>query len=222
MTRPPSGKTGWLGQVGSEQFSVQQAIGGWRGVVDSLAPALAFTTIFLVWRDLRLALLVAGAICAVLVLARLVTRSSLTQALSGVVGLAIGVVWAWRSGQATDVFLPGILINAAYGGLIALLALVRLPLAGVVLGVVHGHGPLWFRSASSGLQRACKQVTWIWVGVFALRVVVKLPLYLAGAVGPLGVAHLALGLPPMALASWLTWVWLRVWAQEAAQASQAV
>ncbi|WP_185696146.1 DUF3159 domain-containing protein [Buchananella hordeovulneris] len=222
MKPTPRGKAGWLGQVGSSEFSVQQAVGGWRGVVDSLAPTLAFVVLFLVWRDLRLALVVAGVVCAVLVAARLVTRSPLTQAFSGVVGLGIGVVWAWRSGQGTDVFLPGILINAAYGGVIALLALARLPVAGVVLGVVHGRSPLWFRSASAGLQRACKQVTWLWVGVFALRIAVKLPLYLAGAVGPLGVAHLALGLPLMALASWFTWVWLRVWAQEATQPGQAV
>ena len=42
-------------------------------------------------------------------------------------------------------------------------------------------------------------------GLFALRLVVQLPLYLAGAVVALGVARTAMGLPLFALGVWLTW-----------------
>ena len=40
--------------------------------------------------------------------------------------------------------------------------------------------------------------------LFALRVVVQVPIYLAGAVGPLGVAKLVLGFPLFVLGAFLT------------------
>jgi hypothetical protein len=42
-----------------------------------------------------------------------------------------------------------------------------------------------------------------------LRLVIQLPLYLAGAVVALGVAKVALGLPLFAVAVWLSWLLLR-------------
>jgi hypothetical protein len=52
-------------------------------------------------------------------------------------------------------------------------------------------------------------VTWIWVGVFGLRLAVQLPMYIAGAVVALGVAKVAMGLPLFAVGMWLSWLVLR-------------
>jgi len=45
--------------------------------------------------------------------------------------------------------------------------------------------------------------------VFATRLAVQLPLYLAGAVVALGIARTAMGLPLFALGLWLTYLLVR-------------
>lgn len=46
----------------------------------------------------------------------------------------------------------------------------------------------------------------MWIGMFALRLTVQLPLYLSDQVAALGVAKLALGTPLYALVIWFTWL----------------
>jgi hypothetical protein len=45
--------------------------------------------------------------------------------------------------------------------------------------------------------------------MFLLRIAVQLPLYLAGALVPLGAARLAMGWPLFFLGIWLSWLLLR-------------
>jgi hypothetical protein len=58
-------------------------------------------------------------------------------------------------------------------------------------------------------MRAFVWATWLWAGLFLLRFVIQLPLYLAGAVVALGIARTALGLPVFVLGLWLTWLLVR-------------
>jgi hypothetical protein len=58
-------------------------------------------------------------------------------------------------------------------------------------------------------MRAFARATWLWAGLFLLRLLIQLPLYLAGAVVALGVARTALGLPVFGLGLWLTWLLVR-------------
>jgi len=51
--------------------------------------------------------------------------------------------------------------------------------------------------------------SWIWVGLFSLRLAVQLPLYLADSLTALGVARIAMGLPLFAVGIWLSWLILR-------------
>jgi len=53
------------------------------------------------------------------------------------------------------------------------------------------------------------RASWLWVGLFLTRLVVQLPLYLAGSVTELGVARTAMGLPLFGLGIWLTYLILR-------------
>ena len=57
--------------------------------------------------------------------------------------------------------------------------------------------------------RGLPKASWIWVGVFPLRLAVQLPLYLAGAVVALGIAKAAMGVPIFIVAIWLTYLVLR-------------
>jgi hypothetical protein len=53
------------------------------------------------------------------------------------------------------------------------------------------------------------RASWLWVGLFLLRLAVQLPLYLAGAVVALGTARVAMGIPLFALGIWLSWLVIR-------------
>src|SRR4051794_37328390 len=50
---------------------------------------------------------------------RLIRKESLRQALGGLAGLTVAVLFAATSGEARGFFLPGILVDAAYGAVFA-------------------------------------------------------------------------------------------------------
>lgn len=193
-------------QLSSESFDLRTAVGGWRGLAESIVPGLVFVVVYLVTRSLGPALGAALGAAGIAAIARLVQRSPLTQALGGLLGVAIGVVWAWRSGDAADFFVWGLWVNAAY--LVATLGsiLVRWPLVGILMGVLHGDVSGW-RSWPGAARFVA--ATWVWVALFAARLAVQVPAWAAGDVGVLGVARLAMGVPLMALAAYLTWVLVR-------------
>lgn len=207
-----------IAQPERERFSLADAVGGPRGVVEAVLPGLLFVSWFTVTEDLRDSLVVAVGAAVVLVAARLVTRSGVTQALSGLVGVVLCAVVAARTGRAEDFYLLGFLTNIAYAAVYAV-STVRwprigrvpawgpFPVIGLLLGPLLGEGLAWRRDPPR--LRAYVLVTWLWVGMFLLRLAVQLPLYAAGSVAALGVARLVMGVPLFALTAWLTWMVLR-------------
>ena len=195
--------TGAPGDATAEQL-MANAIGGWRGLVDSSLPGAVFLIVYVVngnkLSQAVWAAVVAGGVIAVL---RLVRRQSLQQVLSGFVGIAFCAWLASRTGKAEDFYLPGILINVAYAVGLSVSCLVGHPLLGYGVGAATGDVSGWRRVP--GQRRAYSLATWFFAAVFATRVVVQVPLYLAGWVGPLGVAKLALGWPLFALAAYLSY-----------------
>ncbi len=83
----------------ARDFSVADAIGGVRGLVESVAPGLVFVVVYVATTNLRWALVTSVAAALVAVAARLVQRTPVTQAFGGLLGVGIGVLWAWRSGR---------------------------------------------------------------------------------------------------------------------------
>lgn len=211
----------------SEEFSALDALGGTRGIVESLAPGVLFVVVYLAAGQRLAPALIASSGAAVLaILARLVQRTPVTQAFSGFVGVAIGVVWAWRTGRAEDYFLYGLWTNVGYGvGTLATIV-AGFPLVGLVVGLFDKEGPLTggsFRRvvawrADPALKRRYTLATWPWVAMFATRLLVQVPLYLAGQVAWLGTAKLAMGLPLTALVLWVSWRLVRRSAAPAAPA----
>lgn len=205
--------------IEADQFSIADSVGGVRGAIESVAPGLLFVVVYVAFgQELRPALIAAVAAAVVAVVARLVQRSPLTQALSGVLGVGIGVIWAWRTGDASDYFAWGLLTNVAYLLAFVVSALVRWPLVGLVLGLFRGDGPMSESGSWAGavawrrdpvLLRRYALVTWLWAGMFALRLVVQVPLYYADEVAWLGTAKLVMGLPLTALVLWASWILVR-------------
>lgn len=170
-----------------------EALGGRRGVVESAAPILAFTVGWIASHDLKLSLTAAISLAVVLLVVRLIQRSNVQFVLNAAVGIAIAAVFAARSGDPRDVFLPGIIYNAGYAAVISLSVLVRWPVMGVMLGALTGDPTGW--RADPGLVRLCTRLTWLLVLPCILRVVVQYPLWAADQVALLGVAKIAMGWP---------------------------
>lgn len=201
----------------AEDFSFAEAIGGVRGLAESVAPGLVFVVVYLLRYELVPALVAALAVAVLAVLVRLVQRTPITQAASGIIGVAIGVVWAWRTGEAADYFVYGLWTNAAY--LVACLVsiLVGWPLVGVVVGLLRGQGAGWRKDPAAARDRQrFRWATWLWVAMFGARLAVQVPAYLANDVAWLGTARLAMGVPLWALTLWLTWLLVHDSARRAA------
>lgn len=204
--RPVAGRSGLAEAVG-EQFSLERSIGGVRGLLESVVPITLFSVVYGITRDLRLSCLVALVPSIGFTAWRLIRREPLTQAVSGVIGVGIGAFLALRTGRSENFFLPSIIKNLAYGGVYALSVLVRWPVIGVLLGFALGESTHW-RSVPARL-RAYSLSTWVWVGMFGIRLAVQVPLYLLGMTATLGLASVPLGIPLFALAVYLTWLLVR-------------
>ncbi len=242
----------------ASEFSLAASIGGVRGLIEALAPGVVFVVVYVITRELTPTLIASTAVALVAVILRLIQRTPLTQALSGVLGVAIGVVWAWATKDANDYFAFGLWTNAAYLVLCTVSILVGWPVVGLIVELLKGgqtsdptdtggadlesaavdderpHDgaePVVARPAieepkqeaapgigslltgwraERGLVRRYAAATWLWVGLFGVRLLVQLPLYLDGnEVGWLGTARLVMGVPLWALTLWLTWVLVR-------------
>jgi hypothetical protein len=135
--------------------------------------------------------------------ARLVRRESPRNVVSSLAGVAFAAFIATKSGKAENFFLPGLLFNAAYAAAFLVSIFAGWPLVGVIVGAVTGEGNSW--RGDPVRTRVFALATWLWVALFSLRLLVQLPLYLAGDVVALGVARTAMGLPLFALGLWITW-----------------
>lgn len=194
-----------------DDFSFSEAIGGVRGLVESTLPGLVFVVVYLLVRDLQPALIASLAVAAAAVGVRLVQRTPTTQAFSGVGGIVIGAIWAWRTGEPEDFYTWGLLVNAGWclGALVSILA--RWPVVGVIVSLLRGHDMSWRTEtgpAAAHLRRRYTWATWLWVGVFGARLAVQVPLWMQGesALGWLGSAKLVMGVPLFAVALWVTWL----------------
>ncbi len=198
------------GDIPAERAMLARAIGGWRGMIDSSLPAAVFLVVYLVsGSKLTTAIWAAVIVGAVIAVVRLVRRESLQQVAAGFAGVAVSAYVASRTGQAEDYYLPGLLINIVYGVALLVSVLVGWPLIGVVIGMLTGEGTAW--RTNPPVRRAYAAATWIWVGVFGLRLAVQVPLYLwarsgaSQALGPLGIAKIAMGWPLYLLAAYVTY-----------------
>ena len=181
---------------------VSAALGGWYGSLETALPTIAFVVTWLVTKDVRTAVLAAGGLLVVLAIVRQLVGGSWRYLGSAVVATALAAFFALRSGQAEDAFLPGIITSAAYGVGALVSILVRWPLVGFIVGMGDPNyleqPTAWRKDA--GLVRVVSRLTWVLVALFAIRVAIMLPLYLAGEVAWLGVAKIALGWPAYLLA----------------------
>ena len=191
-----------------DKDKVLNALGGKRGLIDSGLPALVFLIVFnLSGKDVNAALYAAVALSVLLTLHRLIKRETIQHAFSGLIGVGICALISKRTGNAADFYLPGLWINAAYGLLYAITNLVKWPILGVMLGPILGENLLWRKDPAR--LNAYIKAGWLWVAMFAARLIVQYPLYKSGNINVLGTARLLMGYPLFILTAWGTWQILR-------------
>lgn len=196
-----------LEQIDSEEFSLKQAVGGVRGAAESIVPLLLFLVAYTAFNSLKWPLIIALVSAGIFALLRIIQGQSLKQAVTGFLGVAICAGAALWTGKAQDFFLPGFLVNAAYLLVVLLTILVRRPLIGWAIAFLKQLGPTWRQHRA--FLRASYWATWMWVALFALRLVIQLPLYWAGQTAWLGTLRITMGIPLFALCVWGNWVVLR-------------
>ncbi len=202
-------KSGASGEAVSVR-GVIDAIGGVRGILESLIPSLVYLIGFVATQDARVAVIAPIIIAVAAVAARLMVRQPLSAALSGFAGVLVCVAATLFTGRGEDFFLPGFWINGAWLLAHTVSLLIGWPLIGLLLGFLRGSLSEWRRIPL--LRRAAAVCTVLWILVFFARLAVQVPLYLAanagdaGAVEALGIARLVMGVPLFAVAVLFTWL----------------
>ena len=210
MPEQPGGpvRTARLSLAAAEEFSLAASIGGPRGLAESVVPYTVFSIVYGITKDLQPSIVSAIVPVVLLTLWRLIAREALTQVISGAFGVALGAYLAHRSGNASDFFLPSIWKNTGFAAAYLLSMIVRWPIIGVIVGQITGEQLAW--RSNPPRMRAYQIATGLWLGMFALRLLVQVPLYLAHQVTLLGTLNgLVLGIPLFALTIWLSWLVLR-------------
>ncbi|WP_344771311.1 DUF3159 domain-containing protein [Aeromicrobium panaciterrae] len=180
-------------------------LGGRRGVAESAAPIALFTLCWITTHDLKVSLGASIVAAVALLLVRVVQRSSVQFVVNALFGIGIAAVFAARSGEARDVFLPGILLNGGYAAAMIFSIVIGWPVVGFMIGSLVGDPTEWHRDKP--LVKLCSQLTWVLALPCLIRVAVQYPLYVTDHVALLGTAKLALGWP-LQLASFAAMAWL--------------
>ncbi|GAA1754324.1 DUF3159 domain-containing protein [Agromyces humatus] len=192
------------------------AVGGVRGILEALLPGLVFLVVYssltsFGGQDPQAALFPAlGASVGLAVLftaVRIATKGQPTQAIAGLIGVIASAALALWTGDARDNYVLGFFTNAAYALALIISLLVRWPAIGLIVGFLMGDGVAWKQDRRK--YRAAQFLTLVWIGLFAGRLLVQVPLYLVDNVEALGATRLLMGVPLYALVLVFSWLVVR-------------
>jgi hypothetical protein len=190
-----------------DRDKVLAAFGGKKGLIDSGVPSIVFLIVFNVADELKAALIASLIVSAVLTIIRLAMRDTLQHAISGFIGSLICAWFANRTGNASDLYIPKLLTNLAYGSAYLIANLAGWPLLGLLLGPILGENLLWRNNPER--KRAYLRASWLWVGLFFTRIAVQYPIYKSGNVNLLGTVNLAMGYPLFIATGYGSWLILK-------------
>jgi len=186
----------------SEQIAEQ--LGGVRGLIESSLPVLAFVLFNVVLGsagvglDKRTALYwaIAGAVISAVGIGayRLSRKQPVRHAVNGLFGIAVGAFLAWRTGNAEDFYLPGILLPFGQAALLLGSVAVRKPIIGYVWGIMANKGHQdWF--GNSKLFRTFQWLTLVWVASLTVRAGIQYYLWSLGEANALGLVRILISWP---------------------------
>ena len=189
--------------MSEQKEKIMAAFGGKRGLIDNGLPSTLFLISFLINKDLKLSIYLSVGLSVVLTIWRLIKRETLQHAISGLIGVLICAWFARSSGRAVDYYLPSLWKNLAYFVAYSASAISGWPLIGILLGPILGENFEWRKDPVR--RRTYILASWVWAGMFAIRIVIMYPLWKLDQIEALGFASLILGYPLFLLTVWLTW-----------------
>ena len=140
-----------LSQIASQNFDAKAAVGGWRGITESVLPVVVFIgALALSGQNLKIAVIAALMVSAVAIVARLCQRQSLLQALAGGAITIISAALAWYNQDAGQFYAMGLLVNVVWLVVVLISMLMRYPLVGVIVAAVTGCGMDWRKQPGEG------------------------------------------------------------------------
>jgi hypothetical protein len=186
----------------SEQMAEQ--LGGVRGLFESSLPVLVFVLLnvvlssSLVDLDKRPALYwaIGGSVLSAVGIGvyRLTRKEPVRHAVNGLFGIAIGAYLAWKTGEAKDFYLPGILLTLAQVALLVISVVVRKPIIGYAWGVLANKGRHdWLTHPK--LFRTFQWLTLVWAGSLFVRAAVQGYFYLTDQANAIGIARILISWP---------------------------
>jgi Protein of unknown function (DUF3159) len=186
----------------SEQISEQ--LGGVRGLIESSVPVLVFVLLNVILSASFVGLekkhalywAIGGSVASALAIGgyRLARRQPVRHAVNGVFGIAVGAYLAYRSGNARDFYLPGILLTLAQVAACLVSVLFRKPLIGFVWAVLANGGKHdWLHKPK--LLGTFQWLTLVWAGSLFVRAGVQGWLYLANEANAIGIVRILISWP---------------------------
>lgn len=172
--------------------AVLAGIGGWRGTIETLLPGVAFLLLYAFMPNIWVAIAASAGTGVLLLLIRLLQRSSVTQALGGLFAMGLSALLVQFSGRGENYFVIGFWTSAVLGSVFLVSLLIRRPLIGFLVGLLMEDAQ-W--RADRKKFRAMTWLTAAWLTIFVIRLAVQLPVYFAGDVVGLASLKLVLGLP---------------------------
>jgi hypothetical protein len=188
------------------------AMGGVRGLVESILPGLGFLVVFTITKDLLPSVLAPLVVSMVFIVLRLVRRQPVTTAIAGALGVGLSAGLALITNDANNNFVPGFFINGGVVLVMVVSLLVRRPFVGLIVSLLLSDDD-WRKNPAK--LRVATVATILWTALSALRLAVQLPLYLAGVAGTAGATEalaatkLVMGVPLYAALLWVTWLLVR-------------
>lgn len=182
------------------------AVGGVRGVVESILPGLMFLVLFTATGELVLSVSAPVVVALAFIAVRLARREPLGSAIAGAFGIALSAGIALFTGEARDNFVIGFFINAGITLAMVVSLLVRWPFIGAVIAFAVGDRE--WRSDKAKF-RVAVVATLLWATFPLIRLAVELPLYFTDQTSALATAKLLLGVPLYAIVLWITWLLVR-------------
>src|SRR5699024_9853809 len=193
---------------------LSKALGGKRGMVEAAVPTLTFTIGYVVTSELGRSIIAAVAVAGLLGLVRLVQRSSPQYVLTSLFGIGIAALFAMRSGNAADAFLPGIIYNAVYAVVLTGTIVSRWPAIGLMGGPFIGNKEAFTAwRADRAVVTLASRLTWLLILPCVIRVLVQYPLWLVDnydwvdTFAVLGFSKVAMGWP-LQVAAFAGMVWV--------------
>lgn len=163
-----------------------------RALLDSSLPPVVFLSLYTL-TSVRTAAVIAAGVALGLAAYRWRRKREVRDAMSGLLGVAIGVALVARTGRASTYFLPGVISGSVIALALFVSVIVRRPLSAVVARLFEERPAEWY--ARRRVRATHTIVTLAWATVMAARAAFRASFIAQDRATAAGVATILTGWP---------------------------